>query len=259
MGGRDVCQEGFRFRERGGKMNGEDGTKRELMDRLGEMRKLLAKIRISAPGSRPSREDLKETQEGYWRLVKTAETAAGVVEERDPLKKGHQFRVANLACATGREMNLSSARLEGLRIGGLLHDIGKVSIPTELLLKPTRLTGAEQQLLITHVRSGVEILQDIPFPWPVARMVLEHHERLDGSGYPDGIRGESLMLESRILAVADVVDAIASPRSYRPARGIEVALYDIKGFRGIRYDPDVVDACLHLFEEKEYRLPMDYD
>jgi HD-GYP domain-containing protein (c-di-GMP phosphodiesterase class II) len=156
-------------------------------------------------------------------------------------------------------MNLDPGRIEGIRVGSLLHDVGKVFIPADLLLKPTRLTAAEHQLMITHVRSGIELLQDIPFPWPIRRMVLEHHERIDGSGYPDGLRGESLMLESRILAVADVVDAIASPRSYRPARGIEVALYDIKGFRGIRYDPGVVDACLVLFEEKDYRLPMDYD
>jgi HD-GYP domain-containing protein (c-di-GMP phosphodiesterase class II) len=239
-------------------MSEDDRIRQALTDRLREIKRLFDGM-PPAGGVEPPYEGWKEADPRYRTLLEIAESIAADIEQRDPFKKGHQYRAMDLARAIGEEMNLDSRRIEGLRVGSLLHDIGKIFIPTELLLKPTRLTAAENQLLITHVRSGIELLQDIPFPWPVARMLLEHHERIDGSGYPDGLRGESLILESRILAVADVVDAIASPRSYRPARGIEVALYDIKGFRGIRYDPDVVDACLMLFEEKGYRLPMDYD
>jgi HD-GYP domain-containing protein (c-di-GMP phosphodiesterase class II) len=240
-------------------MNEDDQIRQVLTDRLREIKRLFDGMPPPAGGVEPPYEGWKEAAPRYRTLLKIAESIAANLEERDPFKKGHQYRVMDLAGAIGEAMNLDSRRIEGLRVGSLLHDIGKIFIPSGLLLKPTRLTAAENQLVITHVRSGNELLQDIPFPWPVTRMLLEHHERIDGSGYPDGLRGESLILESRILAVADVVDAIASPRSYRPARGIEVALYDIKGFRGIRYDPDVVDACLMLFEEKNYRLPMDYD
>jgi putative nucleotidyltransferase with HDIG domain len=232
-------------------MNDENRTKQALNDRLQEMRRLLGEMQ---PGSGQAGETRQESESRFRRLIKTSEAIAAVVGERDPYKKGHQFRVTDLACAIGMEMDLSRKQIDGIRIGGLLHDIGKMSTPTEILVKPTRLTEKEKQLMRTHVQSGYEILKDTVFPWPITRMVLEHHERLDGSGYPKGLTADQLIMESRIMAVADVVEAIASPRSYRPARGIDVALYDIKGDRGIRYDPEAVDACLRLFYEQRYKM-----
>ena len=232
-------------------MNDENRTKQALNDRLQEMQLLLGEMQ---PGSGQAGETRQESESRFRRLIKTSEAIAAVVGERDPYKKGHQFRVTDLACAIGVEMDLSPKQIDGIRIGGMLHDIGKMFTPTEILVKPTRLTGKEKQLMRTHVQSGYEILKDIVFPWPITRMVLEHHERLDGSGYPKGLTADQLIMESRIMAVADVVEAIASPRSYRPARGIDVALYDIKGDRGIRYDPEAVDACLRLFYEQRYKM-----
>jgi len=170
---------------------------------------------------------------------------------------GHHERVANLARAIGAELHLTREQIVGIGVAALIHDVGKISVPAEILGKPTRLTMAEMAQVKTHAQSGHDLLKDLAFPWPVARIVLEHHEMMDGSGYPNGLTGEHLLMESMILAVADVVDAITSPRSYRPARDVDVALYDIRGYRGIRYAPDVVDACLMLFNEKGYKLEDD--
>ena len=135
-----------------------------------------------------------------------------------------------------------------------IHDLGKISVPVELLTKPTRLTKIEFDLIKTHAQSGYDILKDIDFPWPIARMVLEHHERVDGSGYPNGLTRDQILIESRILSVADVIEAMASHRPYRPGRGIQAALDEIATNRDILYDADAVDACLRLFTEKGYRL-----
>jgi HD-GYP domain-containing protein (c-di-GMP phosphodiesterase class II) len=141
-----------------------------------------------------------------------------------------------------------------LLMAGVIHDIGKISIPAEILSKPTKLTDIELQLIHVHSQVGYDILNEIEFLWPIAQIVLQHHERMDGSGYPNGIKGDEILIESRILAVTDVVEAIASNRPYRPAQGLDVALEEISMNRGILYDADVVDACLRLFNEKGFRF-----
>ncbi len=203
-------------------------------------------------------EDITERKQSTERLRKalrgTVEAIAVTVEARDPYTAGHQRRVSDLARAIATRMNLPYDQIDGLRMAGLIHDIGKVSIPAEILSTPRKLTHIEFTLVKTHPQSGYDILKDIEFPWPIARMVLEHHERMDGSGYPNGPTGDNLLLESRILAVADVVEAMSTHRPYRPALGIDAALEEIASNKGILYDPEVVDACLHIFNVGGYKI-----
>ena len=187
-------------------------------------------------------------------LGATIQAMAVTVETRDPYTAGHQRRVADLARSIAVEMRLSRDQIDGIRMAATIHDLGKISVPVELLTKPTRLTKIEFDLIKTHAQSGYDILKDIDFPWPIARMVLEHHERVDGSGYPNGLTRDQILIESRILSVADVIEAMASHRPYRPGRGIQAALDEIATNRDILYDADAVDACLRLFTEKGYRL-----
>jgi len=181
-------------------------------------------------------------------LHQTVTAISKAVEARDPYTAGHQRRVADLACAIGEKMGLDENRIEGIRMGATIHDIGKIQVPAELLTKPTRLTEIEYQLIQAHCEVGYEILDDINFPWPVAEIAYQHHERIDGSGYPQGLKGEEINLEARIVAVADVVEAMSSHRPYRPGLGIEAALAEISKQRGAAYDSDVVDACIAIFE-----------
>ncbi len=177
-----------------------------------------------------------------------------IVETRDPYTAGHQRRVADLARAIATEMNLSFDMIDGIRMAATIHDLGKISVPAEILTKPTKLTNIEFMLIKTHPQSGYDILKDIDFPWPVARMVLEHHEKMDGSGYPNGLMGDNILMESKILSVADVVEAMASHRPYRPGLGIDAALNEIEKNKGIFYDNTVAEACIRLFREKGYQL-----
>ncbi|HUN54801.1 MAG TPA: PAS domain S-box protein [Smithella sp.] len=193
-------------------------------------------------------EHLRNTLNGTVRAI------ASIVETRDPYTAGHQRRVSDLACTIAADMGLSNDRIDGLRMAATIHDIGKISVPAEILSKPTKLTKIEFNLIKTHAQAGYDILQDIEFPWPVARMVIEHHERMNGSGYPNGITGDNILLESRILAVADVVEAMGSHRPYRASLGIEPALEEIEKNKGILYDTAAADACLILFREKGYQL-----
>ncbi|MDD5646404.1 MAG: PAS domain S-box protein, partial [Candidatus Bipolaricaulis sp.] len=181
-------------------------------------------------------------------LAGTIRALAVTTEMRDPYTAGHQERVTELACAIGRELGLSMDRLEGLRVAGTLHDIGKVSVPAEILSKPTSLTPTEFGLVKVHPEAGYEILRAISFPWPVADIVLQHHERVDGTGYPRGLHGDAILLEARILAVADVVEAIVSHRPYRPAQRMERAVEELARGAGTLYDRDVVAACQRLFD-----------
>lgn len=182
-------------------------------------------------------------------LVETVNALTVTSEKRDPFTAGHQQRVSQLAAALAGKLGLSEERQEGLRVAGLVHDIGKIHVPTEILAKPEALNRLEMGLVRDHSTVGHEILRNIPFPWPVARITLEHHERLDGSGYPSGLGRDETLFDSRILAVADVVEAMNSHRPYRAAPGREAALAEIRDGRGRLYDPDVVDACLSLFRD----------
>ncbi|MCF8055321.1 MAG: HD domain-containing protein [Desulfocapsa sp.] len=182
------------------------------------------------------------------------DVVATTVEVRDPYTAGHQQRVADLSIAIARQLNLSEEQTEGLRLAALIHDLGKVAIPSEILTKPGQLTDIEYQLIKTHAQVGYNILNKnkVDFPWPIKTIIYQHHEHLDGSGYPQGIAGDDILLEARILAVADVVEAMASPRPYRRALGVERALKEIQKYRSIHYDPAVVDACLRLFKENRF-------
>ena len=179
------------------------------------------------------------------------------VEMRDPYTAGHQSRVADLTCAIAMEMGLPPDKIEGSRMAGSIHDIGKLSIPAEILSKPAKLTDIELTLIKEHSQRGYEILKNVESPWPLAQIVYQHHERMDGSGYPRNLKGDEILMEARILAVADVVEAMASHRPYRPALGIETALKEIEKKKGIFYDDTVVDACLRVFREKGYQLRYD--
>ena len=181
--------------------------------------------------------------------------AATMGELRDPYTAGHQRRVAEIAVTIGAELGLDARRQEGLRVAGQLHDVGKITIPAEILSKPGKLKPTELLLIKDHAEAGYDILKIVEFPWPVAEVALQHHERMDGSGYPQVLKGEAILLEARIMAVADVVEAMSSHRPYRAGLGIDKALAEIERGRGTAYDPLVADTCLKLFREKDYTIP----
>ncbi|CAA7620701.1 HD domain-containing phosphohydrolase [Magnetospirillum sp. UT-4] len=176
-------------------------------------------------------------------LLQTVRTVSLALEMRDPYTAGHQKRVAQLAVAIGEHMGLAQSVVEGLHTGALIHDLGKINVPAEFLSRPGKLTAAAFDVVRSHARVGAEIVAGIEFPWPVADMIRQHHERLNGTGYPDGLTGDQIIIEARILAVADVVEAISSHRPYRPSLGIEAAMREIRDHSGSKYDPDVVAAC----------------
>ncbi|MCR6631041.1 MAG: HD domain-containing protein [Magnetospirillum sp.] len=195
-------------------------------------------------------------------LLQTVKAVSLTLEMRDPYTAGHQRRVAQLAQAIGERMGLDADRLEGLHTGALIHDLGKINVPSDFLSRPGKLSDAAFGVIKSHPNVGAEIVDGVDFPWPIARMIREHHERLDGSGYPAGLRGEEIILEARILAVADVVEAISSHRPYRPSLGLDAALKEIQDRAGTAYDPAVVDACLAVIRDNgnavfrdDYDLP----
>ncbi len=177
------------------------------------------------------------------------------MEMRDPYTAGHQSRVAEIACAIGRELGWSEDRLQGLRVAAQVHDIGKISIPAEILTKPGKLTGAEIALITQHAENGYAILKDVPFPWPIAEIVRQHHEKLDGSGYPRRLKGDEILPESRVLTVADVVEATVCFRPYRPGIPLDTVLNMIEKDARTQLDPEAVRACLRLFREKHFMVP----
>lgn len=195
-------------------------------------------------------------EEGIQRLhgamMHTIEAVSIALEKRDPYTAGHQKRVAMLSTAIAREMGFTEDRIEGIRLGSMVHDIGKISVPAEILNRPGKLTRDELGIIKAHPEAGFDILQGVNFPWPIAQMIIQHHERMDGTGYPHGLKGDEIEPEARILAVADVVEAITSHRPYRPSLGLRNALEEIERGRGTAYDPQVVDACLTLFMEKGF-------
>jgi putative nucleotidyltransferase with HDIG domain len=202
---------------------------------------------------RKRKEAEKALQRSYDQLqetfVATVNALASTVEMKDPYTAGHQRRVTRLACAIAKEMGLPEERIEGIRMAGLIHDIGKINIPAEILAKPGLLSEIQYNMVKIHPQVGYDVLKEIKFPWPVAEIVLQHHERMDGSGYPHRSSGEEIILEARILAVADVVEAMSSHRPYRAAHGLEMALDEISSNKSTLFDPDVVDICLKLFEQ----------
>jgi len=207
---------------------------------------------------------LREYHEGLEEQVKarterlrgaftsTIEVLARTVEVRDPYTAGHQHRVTELAAVIATEMGLSQDQLEAVHMAGLVHDLGKIMVPAEILSKPGQISRQEFEIIKQHSQVGYDLLKDIDFDWPVADIVAQHHERIDGSGYPDGLGEDDILLEAKIVAVADVVEAMASHRPYRPALGIDVALEEIAAKKGIHFDPDVADVCLRVFKEQSF-------
>lgn len=217
--------------------------KRVLMER-----QTREKLRRTAEELRQNGQRFQKAMEGSVQAIALA------VEMRDPYTAGHQSRVADLACAIARSMDLSEDRIYGLKMASVIHDLGKLTIPGEILCKPGRLSGPEYAMIRTHVQSGYDILKKIDFPWPLADIVIQHHERIDGSGYPQGLSGDEILLEARILSVADVFETIGSHRPYRPSLGIQKAINELAENSGRLYDSDVVAACLELINEQGYRL-----
>jgi HD-GYP domain-containing protein (c-di-GMP phosphodiesterase class II) len=197
---------------------------------------------------------IESTTKLHQMMDGTIKAISSALEMRDPYTAGHERRVAQLGCAIAGFLGLSEEQTEGIRIAGFLHDIGKIAVPTEILSRPGKLSEYEMAIIKTHPQCGFEILKEINFLWPVALATLQHHERLDGSGYPLGARGDQIILEARIIAVADVVEAMSSHRPYRPALGAEAALAEIAANKGIHYAPEVVDACTRLFSERGFQF-----
>ena len=191
----------------------------------------------------------EQLQENFIAMINAL---ASAIEMRDPYTAAHQRWVTQLACVIAGEMGLTKDQVEGLQMAGLIHDIGKMNVPTEFLIKPGLLSEIEYEAIKVHPQSGYDIVKQIDFPWPVAQIILQHHERMDGSGYPQGCSGSEILLEARILAVADVVEAMASHRPYRDAHGLELAMGEISRNRGSLYDPETVDACLRVFKEERF-------
>jgi len=198
--------------------------------------------------------DITERKQAEERLKRTIDaiinTMSKIMEAKDPYTASHQQRVSQLATAIAKELNLPQDKIEGIRIVSLIHDIGKIGLPTEILSKPTRLTDIEFSLIKDHSRIGYDIVKPIDSPFPIAQIILQHHERLNGSGYPNNLKGDEILFEARVLGVADVVEAMSTHRPYRPALGINAALEEISKNKGILYDPEVVDVCSKLIRER---------
>ena len=206
---------------------------------------------------RQAEDALQQTLKSLRKAVSsTIQVIVSTLEARDPYTAGHQIRVADLTRAIATEMRLPQDTIESIRMAGSIHDIGKLSIPAEILSNPTKLSDIEFELIKEHARKGYEMLKDVESPWPLAEIVYQHHERMNGSGYPRNLKGNDILMEARIIAVADVVEAMASHRPYRPTLGIDAALKEIEDNKRTLYDADAVGACLRLFREKSFSLKM---
>jgi putative nucleotidyltransferase with HDIG domain len=214
-----------------------------LRDALDQHQRMLAARELEAV--KKQKEALEKVVMGFTRLV----------EARDPYTAGHQKRVAELSCALARQLGLSEEKTDRIRLAALTHDIGKIYVPAEFLNRPGALTEIEFNVIRLHPQVGFEILQPLDLDGPISEFVLQHHERLNGSGYPQGLRGDQIHLEAKVLAVADVVEAMSSHRPYRPALGLERALAEVEAGRGVTFEPEVVDACLDLFRVGKFPLP----
>ncbi|MFH2069422.1 MAG: HD domain-containing phosphohydrolase [Candidatus Omnitrophota bacterium] len=197
---------------------------------------------------------MEDNQELKISLEKIVFALVSIVEYGDPFTAIHQSQVTRLACEMAKEINLPAEQITGLRVGGILHDIGKIRIPPEILLNLKPLNKVEMNMIQSHPQLGYDILSEVEFPWPVKQIVLQHHERMDGSGYPKGLFGEAIILETQIISVADVMEAIVSKRPYRPGLGLDKGREEISKNRGILYGPEAVDACLKLFNKKGFKF-----
>ncbi len=210
---------------------------------------------IDITDRKKAEEELEKSFQKLKRAFEETITAlASAVEIRDLYTSGHQQKTTQLACAIAEEMKLPQEQIDAVRMAGLIHDVGKIAVPAEILGKPSKLTDIEMDLVRTHSKMGYDILKTVEFPWPVAKIVLQHHERINGSGYPDRLKGDDIMLEARILSVADVVEAMTAYRPYHEAFGIDIALEEIFKNKGVLYDPQVADACIRLFKEKGFKF-----
>jgi len=234
-------------------MKDERKTKAELTKELVGMRRRVAELSTLEKERKRAEKELRESVEKLRRTMKgTIYAMALTVEMRDPYTAGHQRNVASLTWAMAGEMELSESEIEGIHLAATIHDVGRTSIPAEILSKPSSLTDIEFLIVKRHPQVGYDILKMVEFPWPIAQIVLQHHERMDGSGYPQGLSGKDILLGARILAVADVIEAMASHRPYRPAHGINKALEEISQNRDTLYDASVVDACIKLFRKGRF-------
>jgi HD-GYP domain-containing protein (c-di-GMP phosphodiesterase class II) len=214
-------------------------------------------VQYSTKKRREAEEQLQQTLESLKKAVGTTiQVLVSALESRDPYTTGHQSRSADLARAIATEMRLDQDKIDGIYMAGIVHDIGKIAIPAEILIKPTKLTNIEFSLIKQHSQSGYEMLKNVESSWPLAEIVHQHHERMDGSGYPRNLKGDEILMEARILSVADVVEAMASHRPYRAALGIEAALKEIEKNKGILYDETVSDVCLKLLHGKDYKFAL---
>jgi len=226
-----------------------------VAERTGELQETSTLLKRELTAHKQAVEDLRISIDKLRRtLAGIIKTLTLTLESRDPYTAGHQLRVSDLARAIADEMGLEKDTVEGIRMAGAIHDLGKINIPAEILSKPGKLTDAERVIIMAHSQIGHDIIEPIEFPWPLANIILQHHERVDGSGYPHGLTGKDIMIEARILCVADVVEAASSHRPYRPELGIDFALDEISKNNGILYDSEVVKSCMKLFKEKNYKL-----
>ncbi len=227
-----------------------------VQQRTAELVKSNRLLKNEVENRKQMQQELQQSFENLERAMhSTIQAISMTVEKRDPYTSGHQLRVAILAKAIAQELKLPENQIESIYMAASIHDIGKISLPAEILVKPIPLTDIEISLIQAHAQAGYDILSGIDFPWPIADIVVQHHERLNGSGYPRGLEGEEILLEARILCVADVVETMASHRPYRPSIGMDKALEEIDTNRGVLYDPHVVDACLTLFKERNFQFP----
>ena len=219
-------------------------------EELVELNKTLAeKVKEKTSNLLAKAEELRVSYEKAQIILDgTVKTMSKIVETRDPYTSGHEAQVAIISCKIAKEMGLPENQIEAINVAATLHDIGKISIPSEILTKPGHLSDLEMEIIKTHCRVAYDILKTIKFPYPVADIILQHHERIDGSGYPRGLMGDGILLEARIIGTADVIDAMASHRPYRPALGVDVAIEEIVKYKGIIYDPSIVDACLKIYK-----------
>lgn len=236
-------------------MNKQTKTYAELIEEIFSLKLRIQELEQSESEHKQAEEELRHTLESLRKAFgNTIQVIVSAVETRDPYTAGHQHRSTALARAIAMEMGLPNEIINRIRMAGAIHDIGKLSISAEILSKAARLTELEVSLIKEHSRRGYEMLKDVESHWPLAQIVYQHHERIDGSGYPRNLKGGEILVEALIMAVADVVESMASHRSYRPTLGIDEALREIEKNKGILYDSNVADACLRLFREKGYQL-----